>query len=133
MGEVNSVFIPQLIALMDHILESQSDFEIQFESISLEGGRNNHPSMVWAKFKRHSEFTRLSHNLQQGVSNLITVTSKFSDPIPHVTLARIHSGQPPEIANVASFNTRFHGLELWKTIRTATGVYYDVLGKKYRN
>ena len=132
LGEVNSGFIPQLIKLMDDIIESHSDFELHFDAVSLEGGRNNHPSMVWAKFQRHPEFTRLSQNILQGVSELITVTSKFSDPIPHVTLARIHSGQPPQITDVPSFTTRFHGLELWKTIRTPNGVNYQVLGKKYR-
>jgi len=132
LGEVNSDLVPQLISLMDDILKLHPDFDLHFDNISLEGGKNNHPSMVWAKFQRHPEFTRLSQNILTYVSKLVTVTSKFSDPIPHVTLARIHSGQPPQINTIMPFTTRFHGLELWQTIRTANGVYYEVLGKKYR-
>jgi len=132
LGEVISENISTLVRLMDVFLETTQDFELKFDQFSLEGGRPGHPSMLWARFEKNSGFINLSNKIGAEVSSLISVTPKFMEPVPHITLARIRSGPLPVININAECTIRFHGIELWKTIRHSSGVFYETVGVKYR-
>ncbi len=129
LGKVNSIHIPKIIQLMNEI--ELNPFQIDFDSFSLEGSIINKPSMLWAKFKTHPNFTKLSLMLRKSFEPYITEPLKFSEPIPHITVARIKKVQE-FILNI-SVNEPFivNGMELWQSVKTTNGVTYPVLAKKY--
>jgi len=129
LGEVNPINVSEIINLMNEV--PQQEFHINFHSFSLEGGRPYHPSMIWAKFNKHPQFTQLSLKLRKSFEPFISEPMKFSEPIPHITVARIKKVQD-FMLNV-QMNEPFivNGMELWQSVRTSTGVTYPVLAKKY--
>ncbi len=127
LGFVDVLYIPAIKAVMNQCLKSAPEFTLQLEGITLEGARPNHPSMVWARFEKNINFTRLAGEIGLGVASYLAAPSKFPDPIPHITLARIKHGPMPDVNVILKCVIKFEGYELWKSVPVPGGVKYEKL------
>lgn len=133
LGETDTEFIPDILSVMDHVLLSTQNFNLEYETIAFEGARPGHPSMVWARFKKQPIFSKLVAEFSKQLTPYIQKASKFTDPVPHITLARIRSGPLPQLQTIPGCTININGFELWESIKIPGGVEYQVLDKKYRD
>ncbi|MDQ3050151.1 MAG: RNA 2',3'-cyclic phosphodiesterase [Bacteroidota bacterium] len=125
LGNVEIVHIPLIQAAMEQCLQAAPPFTLQLDAITFEGGKLGKPSMVWARFHRNKQFTLLAGAIGKRVGPYVAAPSKFSDPVPHVTLARIKPGPVPDISVKVVCEIEFKGYELWRSISIPTGVRYE--------
>lgn len=75
------------------IVSSFSPFSLKFDGIAIMPSKK--PYMLWAKFKKHERYTEMYHSIHKVLSPYLKNNSEiYSEPVPHITLARFHgSGQ----------------------------------------
>ena len=118
----------ELLRLLPEWSRSISNpIQLDFDTFSFEGGRAGRPSMVWARFYRNEDFTGLIRTAADMFSPLMRTKPRFTDPVPHVTLARIRSGKLPVLDADIHCSLKINGFGLWKTIRNHAGVSYRIL------
>jgi len=127
LGFVDVGHLPKVKAIMEKSLENKPVFSLHFSGITLEGGRPSHPSMVWARFERNVKFTELATKLETQLRPLINGPTKFPDPIPHITLARIKHQPPPDIDVNVQCDLTFSSYDLWKSVSIDGNVKYEKL------
>lgn len=127
LGFVETVHIPEIKSAINACLEKAPAFTLHLRGISLEGGRPNHLSMVWARFEKNEGFSRLAGEIGQRVLPYITAPSKFPDPVPHITLARIKHAPYPDVSVNVNCDIEFKGYELWRSVSIPGGVKYEKL------
>jgi RNA 2',3'-cyclic 3'-phosphodiesterase len=127
LGFVDALHIPAIKVAMHECLADKPAFTLFLEGITLEGGRPKHPSMVWARFKKNEKFTKLAGELGQRLLPYLSAPSKFPDPIPHITLARIKHEPLPDVAVNVTCEIEFKGYELWRSVSVQGGVKYEKL------
>ncbi len=130
LGDVNFRDIPEVNEILAHALNDFSASRLNFDRYSLEGGKK--PSMVWARYQKNDSFSSQAATLRQKLAFLAPGISRFVDPVPHITLARIRSGVPPDLNGANDLPAvSLKGYELWQTCRIKEGVRYKSLGKYY--
>jgi len=129
LGVVEASLTDKIKVQMESCLIKCSPFTLQFEKFSPEGGKNNKPSMLWARFQRNPLFSGLVSELASSLVPEGAAALKFLNPVPHITLARIKSGAAPEIDLNFTCEIPFDGYELWESIRLKNGVKYE---RKFR-
>ena len=127
LGFVKIVHLPKVKEIMAKCLENKPVFTLHLSGITFEGGRPSHPSMIWARFERNVKFTELATKLGTHLSPLIDGPTKFPDPIPHITLARIKHQPAPQIDVEVQCDVPFKGYDLWKSISIDGQVKYEKL------
>lgn len=131
-GDVTNAHKQELMkVLAEHPVRMIDPFHLRFKSVTLEGGRPGRPSMVWARFEEHDGFKQLSQSIGNALSSFLKEPPRFTNPVPHVTLARIRSGNLPELNVTVQCSVQVNGFELWETVRNKDGVSYRVIEKYY--
>ncbi len=130
-GNINSSLIPEVTEIMKECVLESGAFELKFDGIALQGPMQK-PKMVWVRFFKNDEFTSLVGSMGNRLSSIGVAASRFPEPVPHITLARIRTGTIPELLNVSGEDIRFRGCELWKSNQTAQGVMYESIDRFYR-
>ena len=131
-GVVDVIHIPAIVAVMKSTLPLSNEFELIYKGVFHEGAKPNKPSMVWIRYERHEQFTGLSNAIGKELSAFITISSRFPDPVPHITLARIHQRNYLNIPTFNLDNVKFSGFELWQSISVEGGVHYKSIAQIYR-
>jgi RNA 2',3'-cyclic 3'-phosphodiesterase len=129
-GNVRDADLPELELELTRVSRVAEPFSIQFDAF-VSAGHPDRPSMIWARFHRSTDFTRLVGLLRTHCERFILQPAAvFPDPIPHVTLARTSrhnalKSLPEFIEPVPDLN--ISQLGLWKTHQHAGGVTYEQL------
>ncbi|HNQ60857.1 MAG TPA: RNA 2',3'-cyclic phosphodiesterase [Bacteroidia bacterium] len=127
-GEIGQEDLAQVKGRLNSMLSSFIPFELEFDKISFRGKLNT-PSMIWAQFKVSENFRKLFIRIHTSMENLMTIKVQHTDPIPHVTLARLKKG-----VDLYELKTRMSDfplkiivdrIELWKTVHSNDGVIYN--------
>ena len=127
LGFVEVGHIPVIKQVMTDCLLNIPAFTLHMTGITLEGGRRDHPSMIWARFERDVHFSKLARKLGEKLVPYLSAPAKFPDPIPHITIARIKHNPAPNISVAITCEARFEGYELWRSISIEGGVKYEKL------
>ena len=90
-----------------------------------------HPSMIWLRFRKSDGFTEVHRRFTQALSPYLPEPERFTDPVPHVTIARLQRSFRKEHFVLPGITWSpvqdVYALELWETVRTGTGVSYRTL------
>ncbi len=132
-GHVYPASIPEIINVSEKVLGDSDKFRIYPAQFSVEGVRKK-PSMIWLRFRQEKIFSALHNALHEALEPITKLDKKFSDPIPHVTVARLRKSNAkdefilPDIpASVKELAVTAH--ELWQSDSTESGVQYKCLHK----
>lgn len=127
-GNVESGLADELVSAIRPVIRMQKKFIIHFESVAFAPSR--HPRMIWLRFHKSEDFTRMASEINEAVSQFIP-NNKFhhKDPFPHITLARFHNKiyrhneikLPPFSMSPLSVSA----LELWESKPSDEGVRYE--------
>ncbi len=127
LGFVEIAHLAAIKQVMAQCLEPYPEFTLHLSGITLEGGRRDHPSMIWARFERDEQFSKLAAKLGNQLQPFLAAPPKFPDPIPHITFARIKHNPVPNIAVSINCDIKFEGYELWRSVSVIGGVRYEKL------
>ena len=125
-GNISESMIPDIQPVVQECTKDAGPFTLQFKDIILQGSRQ-HPAMIWARFEKDPVFSALSLSMSKKLEPLGVAASRFPEPVPHITLARIRSGAVPEIIEAGGENIPFTCCELWRSNQTGNGVRYESL------
>lgn len=127
-GNIPSERFDEVVSAIAPVLQAQSSFTLQFDSISFAPSRN--ARMIWGRYKKHEQFTALSESMHAALGEYIA-TDKFhyKEPVPHITLARFHpkvgKTNPIKLPPVTLPALRVEGIELWESKPSPEGVRYE--------
>lgn len=92
-----------------------------------------HASMIWLRFLKADGFAEAHRQFAEALSPYLTEAVRFTDPVPHVTIARLQRSFRKERLELPGFTGNsgqdVDALELWETVRTGTGVSYRTLAQ----
>lgn len=129
-GEVEEENLPAIQEALNPLFSKWESFEIEFEKTSFRGKQNS-PGMIWAQFVKSEKFKNASERIHVAVAEYMTITHVHTDPIPHITLARIKRGADFSGINLSDFNYKdrlvIDHAELWMTVQSKAGVTYKRL------
>ncbi len=126
-GEVSATYLSPCCRIAERTAGLFPPLVLEFDKISAEGYNSESPSMLWARFKQSDTFTRLHHSLGADVQQLKPSVKIYSNPVPHVTLARIKKRAVPVIESISLKQFYGNSLGLWESVQTGEGVHYTVL------
>lgn len=114
------------------VFSDTAPFSLEPDSICT-AGHPDHPSMLWLRFKPDEGFVSLHHRLHEVLHGFSrSGSSAYSQPIPHVTLARFKKGTLASgafsLKNAFDLPVRIEGAQLWHTTHDGQGVLYRALG-----
>ena len=129
-GNTPIAHIPEIENIIKECVDATSPFELKYSGVELQG-RESKPRMVWVRFEKNAGFTNLSANLSKYLEPLGITPSRYQEPIPHITLARIRNGVVPLVTPVTGEDILFTGCELWRSTQTSNGVRYESIFRYY--
>jgi 2'-5' RNA ligase len=90
-GEVDPGRQADVSSSVSKVFSAKSPFTLEAESLTTWGDIRK-PNMLWLRFRRSPAFTDLRQNLQEAIAPVVSLKPDYSDPIPHVTMARFPKG-----------------------------------------
>ena len=130
-GEIEEENLNFVIEQIGAIRLSFNPFVLEFEKISYRG-KAHKPGMIWAQYQKADTFSELSALIHRSVSKYMTIVPSHSDPIPHITLARLKKGAVIDAVRLNEIvfpsQLKVDKIELWMTVQSQDGVVYKRVG-----
>lgn len=128
MGNVPRARMPFLQEQIRHVAAQQHPFILELDCLEPGPGPKAR-RLVWARFKPHSGFEKLSQQLTQALS---AVPVKPQNPLPHVTLARFRTDMPkpenlPSVYPQQPLQLPVTSVALWQSVLASPHPVYTVL------
>jgi 2'-5' RNA ligase len=128
---VTALFIGDVDASrLEQVKEQVAMHAAQYGPLRLLNGRSacmptGHPSMLWVRFDPHDGLSALHRSLAAGIG---VAPSPFDPYIPHITLARTHAHNVPELTEQPLLpELVLSELTLYRTERSPSGSLHTAL------
>jgi len=128
-GDVQNELLQEIVRTAEGVCTLVSPYRITAADFCYVPAR--HPAMIWLRFLKDDGFAGAYRLFTQALSPLLPEAVRFTDPVPHVTIARLQRSFRKEQFDLPEFSVKpeqdVYALELWETIRTGYGVRYRSL------
>ena len=100
-GNIENRDYEHIIAGCREIVSSFSPFSLKFDGVAVMPSQK--PYMLWAKYKTHEGYTEMYHCIRKRLESYVKNDSEvYSNPVPHITLARFHGLRQNNFQNMCS-------------------------------
>lgn len=130
-GDVYDIEIPNVAEIMARAAQHHRSFSLEFDHFGA-AGHPTRPSMLWGYYRSNDAYRNLHSALGEELKPWLKADAvRFSDPIPHITIAR--TSRHSVLRNLPPFNQHPGSLEvnrfaLWKTLREPA-LHYEQLAE----
>lgn len=130
LGEVVDAHVPEMKTIIRGLAGRMTPFTLHFERI--EFFAHKMPKMIWGRFQRNLGFLELNQECKKFTKPYVdrTEEEELKEPIPHVTLAKLHTPVDPKkfsFKNTALDSFELCEMHLYESQIDAHGKHYTIL------
>lgn len=130
LGELMDSHLPEIKSILKGVTGRMAPFALHFERI--EFFAHKMPKMIWGRFQRNLGFLELNQEFKKFMKPYIDMTEEeeLKEPIPHVTLARLHTPIDPKKFSLRSRmmpSFEVTEIHLYESENDSSGKHYTIL------